>query len=343
MKVICLLVMILTSFVAKAQVEDKKTYMNFLYKVEPGDTYASILKLYVKDNSIINKNSPLVEKTMSLNPHVSDWNILSPGTLISIYINEDIMDMDKYKSKQPIASTKVEEVKKIIPIKAPPPKVVPPEGFKGSLFYMASLGDFTQSADGTSVSYKQNSLLTLGIQGNYFPKNSLYSFSSSAYFSSFSSAETTIPPLDVQLPAEIGLNFYVDYLWKKPRINFYGGVDYEKFSAFNIEGIFDDQKIYLDRITLVYLTAGMSHSFNVLGKPIIAKFSLSQSVSSTTVSEYPAITNLESLSGTKLLFYLNYKFNDKLFMHTLLKVHTMSGPSELSSIRLGVGVGYILF
>ncbi len=323
---------------ALAQNEVKVTYMNFLYKVEKGDTFPSILKMYVKDDSVINKNTPLVGKTMGLNPHVTDWTQLIPGTLISIYISEDMMDMEKYLSMQMAINTKNEEFKKIIMN-----KIAPPEGFKGSLFYMASLGTFTQTADGTSVEYKQNSLVTLGLQGNYFPKNSLYSFSSSLYFSTFTAAESSIPPLEVMLPPEIGGNIYGEYLWRKPRITFYGGIDYEKFSAFNIEGIFDDQRIYLDRITAVYLTAGISHAFKILEKPLFFKASISQSASSSTVSEYSRITHVEPYTGSKLLFYLNYKFNDKLFLHTLLKIHTMSGPSELSSTRLGVGVGYILF
>ena len=335
MKIILLLLLIF-SFSLYGQ--EKITYMNFLYKVEPGDSYASILKIYVKDNSIINKNTPLVEKTMSMNPHISDWSLLNPGDLISIYISEDLMDMNKYNSKQSMVNSKNKEIQKNILI-----KTATPEGLKGSVFYMSSYGDFSQVADGTSVNYKQNSFLTLGLQSNYFPKNTLYSFSASVYFSIFTVADTIIPPFEVKLPAEVGMNFYADYLWKNQRISFYGGIDYEKFSAFNIEGIFNDQSIYLDRITVVYLTAGISHAFNVYDKPIFVKASMSQSVKSAKISEYSEITKLEPLTGSKLLFYLNYKFNDKIFLHTLLKIHTMSGPSELSSTRLGVGVGYILF
>lgn len=338
MKIVYLLVLLILSSLTFAQDEIKPTYMNFLYRVEQGDTFASILKLYVKDDSVINKTTPLVQKNMSFNPHVSDWNQLTPGTLISIYIPEEMMDMNKYRSKQAVVYSKNEEVKKVIMA-----KIGPPEGFKGSLFYMASWGNFSQTAEGTTVDYKQNSLVTLGIQGNYFPKNSLYSFSASTYFSTFSAAETILPPFSVKLPAELGMNFYGDYLWKKPRISWHGGLDYEKFSAFNIEGIFNDQRIYLDRISVVYLTAGVSHVFNILEKPIYIKASFSKSVTSTTTSDYSSRTKLESYSGSKMLFYLNYKFTDKLFLHTLLKIHTMAGPSELTSTRLGVGVGYILF
>lgn len=338
MKIVCLLVLLILSSITFAQETVKPTYMNFLYRVEEGDTFASILRMYVKDDSIINKTTPLVQKNIRFNPQVKDWSQLTPGTLISIYIPEDMMDMRNYKAKQTVVNTKNEEVKKIILA-----KIGPPEGFKGSLFYMASWGNFTQSSESTIIEYNQNSLVTLGLQGNYFPKNSLYSFSASTYFSSFTAAETIFSPYSVKLPAELGMNFYSEYLWKKPRISWHAGLDYEKFSAFNIEGISNDQQIYLDRISVIYLTAGISHVFNILEKPIYIKASLSKSVSSTTTSEYTGATNPKSLNGTKMLFYLNYKFTDKLFLHSLLKIHSMTGPSDLTSTRLGVGVGYILF
>lgn len=317
--------------------EERLVYFNFLYKVEEQDTFASILREYVKDDAIINKSTPLVKKNINNNPQVKDWSKLVPGTLISIYIPEVMMDMQKYLSKQAVVYTKNEEVKKVILA-----KIGPPEGFKGSLFYMASWGDFSQSSNGTTVEYKQNSLVTLGLQGNYFPKNSLYSYSSSIYFSTFSAADTQLPPMKVELQPEIGVNFYADYLWKKPRISLHGGLDYEKFSAFNITGIFNDQKIYLDRISVVYATLGLSHVFYILEKPFFIKSSFSKSISSTTTSEYTASAP-ESLTGMKALFYLNYKFTDKFFLHSMIKFHKMSGPSELTSTRLGVGVGYILF
>ena len=338
MKIFYLLIILMFAVTTGFSQEDKPVYFNFLYKVEEDDTFASILRAYVKDDAVITKTTPLVRKNIKNNPQVKDWSKLVPGTLISIYIPELLMDMNKYQSKQAVVYTKNEEVKKVILA-----KIGPPEGFKGSLFYMASWGDFSQSSDGTTVEYKQNSLVTLGLQGNYFPKNSLYSYSSSIYFSTFSPADTLLPPTKVELPPEIGLNFYADYLWKKPRISWHGGLDYEKFSAFNINGIYNDQRIYLDRISVVYATIGVSHVFYILEKPFFIKTSFSKSVSSTTTSEYTAEAAPESLTGMKALFYLNYKFTDKFFLHSMLKFHKMSGPSELSSTRLGVGVGYILF
>ena len=43
------------------------------------------------------------------------------------------------------------------------------------------------------------------------------------------------------------------------------------------------------------------------------------------------------------MLYVNYKFNEQIYFHSLLKYHAMTGPSDLTTLRVGVGVGYILF
>lgn len=332
-------------FHASAQEAEKKagpeTYFAFLYNIEPEDSFASILRMFVKDDVIINKKTPLVGKIMNNNPHVKDWNVLPSSEIITLFIPPSYLDAEKYKKVFTERRVKIEAAKKLIE-----QKTSSPEGFRGSLFYMASLGDFTQTSPaGTKVTYNQNSYGTLGFQGNYYLKDSLYSFASSVYVSAFTPADTILPPKSVTLPVELGFNAYGEYLWKKPLITIHGGLDYEKFSSFNVDGVEEQQRIYLDRVSVIYLTAGLSHVFNVFSLPLFTRFSISQSVSSQTAPGYSSSTapKPESLTGQKALFYLNYKFTDKFFFHSMFKYHTMSGPSELSSLRLGLGVGYILF
>lgn len=319
----------------------KEPYYAFLYNIEPEDTFASVLRLFVKDDAIINKKTPLVGKIMKYNSHIKDWNTLPSGEIITLYLPPSILDNAKYKKVFTERRMKIEAAKKAIE-----EKTATPEGLKGSAFYMASIGDFKQTSSfGTNVTYNQNSYGTFGLQGNYYPKNSLYSYASSLYVSAFTPADTVLPPHSVTLPPEIGFNAYGEYLWKPHSVTFHGGIDYEKFSSFNLIGIEEQQKIYLDRLSVIYLTAGVSHVFTFFNIPLFTRFSISKSVSSTTVSDYTSTTvaKPESLTGMKALFYLNYKFTDKFFFHSMFKYHKMSGPSELSSLRLGVGVGYILF
>lgn len=337
--------LLMIGFQVSAQEAEKKagpeTYYAFLYNIETEDTFASILRMFVKDDVIINKKTPLVDKIMFNNPHVKDWNVLPNAEIITLFIPPSYLDTEKYKKVFTERRGKIEAAKKLIE-----EKTSSPEGLRGSLFYMASLGDFTQTSPaGTKVTYNQNSYGTLGLQGNYYLKDSLYSFASSIYVSAFTPADTILPPKNVTLPVEIGLNAYGEYLWKQPLITIHGGLDYEKFSSFNMDGVEEQQKIFLDRVSVIYLTAGLSHVFNVFNLPLFTRFSISQSVSSQSTLGYisSTATKKESLSGQKALFYLNYKFTDKFFFHSMFKFHKMSGPSELSSYRLGLGVGYILF
>lgn len=317
-------------------------YFTFLYSIEQDDTFASILRLFVKDDAIINKSTPLVQKITKNNPQIKDWGKLPSGEIISLYIPQDLIDAEKYKKV-----FKERRLKALAAKKAIEEKTGAPKGFKGSIFYMASIGDFSQTSTlGTNISYNQNSYGTFGFQGNYYLKDSLYSFASSIYVSAFTPADTLLPPKTVTLPVEIGINAYGEYLWKKHSIIFHGGLDYEKFSAFNLIGVEEEQKIYLDRLSVIYLTAGVSHVFTVFSLPLFTRVSISQSVISQTTSDYVSQVGTpaaKSLTGQKALFYLNYKFTDKLFFHSMLKYHRMSGPSDLSSVRLGLGVGYILF
>jgi hypothetical protein len=319
----------------------KEPYYAFLYSIEPDDSFASVLRLFVKDDMIINKRTPLVNKIMKNNSHIKDWNTLPSGQIITLFIPPSVLDTAKYKKVFTDRRMKIEAAKKVME-----EMTSTTEGLKGSAFYMASVGDFKQSSPlGTNVTYNQNSYGTFGFQGNYYPKNSLYSFASSLYVSVFTPADTILPPNNVTLPPEIGFNAYGEYLWKPHAITFHGGFDYEKFSSFNLIGIEEQQRIYLDRLSVIYLTAGLSHVFKIFNVPLFTKFSISKSITSTTTSDYTStlVAKPESLSGVKALFYLNYKFTDKLFFHSMFKYHKMSGPSELSSMRLGVGIGYILF
>jgi hypothetical protein len=72
-------------------------YYNFMYKIVDGDNFGSILKQFVKDESIINAKTPLVKKIIAKNPQVLNWAQLTPGILIEVYVSEDFIDMTKYK------------------------------------------------------------------------------------------------------------------------------------------------------------------------------------------------------------------------------------------------------
>jgi hypothetical protein len=50
--------------------------------------------------------------------------------------------------------------------------------------------------------------------------------------------------------------------------------------------------------------------------------------------------NPEKFSGLKYIAYLNMKYNNKWFYHGLFKQHSLTGATDLTITRFGLGVGY---
>jgi hypothetical protein len=48
----------------------------------------------------------------------------------------------------------------------------------------------------------------------------------------------------------------------------------------------------------------------------------------------------DRFNGNRFLLYLNYKFTEKIYFHSLFKYHSFAGPSKITSYRIGVGIGY---
>ncbi len=321
------------------------SYHTFKYTIERNDSFASVLKKFVLDTAIINAKTPLTKKTMKDNPNIKDWNHLPESTTLELSISDDFLDLEKYKAyqtkmqyqenvktKEAAKSSEIETNRIILDLR--------PTGLKGSIFTMSSLGTYDQKANNESISFQQNSPLTLGGAFSYYPQNKLYSFSSSAYISYLSTSVNSQTTGSISPPLETGGNIYGEYRLNKYNMTFYSGLDFENISALNLRSFQSTNKVYFDSITASYLTLGMTKPFTLYNIKFVAKFSVSKSL----LTSYKSIDqNAEKYTGSKILFYLNYKINEKFYLHSLLKYHTMSGPSDLTIFRIGVGVGYSLF
>jgi hypothetical protein len=320
---------------------DEEKMYSFTYLVEQNDTLASIFRRFVYPQSVITKKTPMTQKTLSENSHVQNWDELVTGTKLKLFINESYLDMEKYNKYQEELADRLGRIKRQHETENGMDENLP-EGLKASVFYMASSGKFTQKYPEAKVDYYQNSPATLGTSLSYYPKNTKWSFSGSAYFSYLLATASNIQSSQVQSPLEIGGNLYTEYRFD----NFTGyfGIDYEKFSTFNIKGLTDENpEILLDTNRVTYATVGLAKLVHIFNTPIFTKLSFSKSI----VSEYEAHEKSDlsdqEYEGYKILWYLNKKFNNRLFIHSLVKYHSMDGDSELSTLRIGVGFGYILF
>lgn len=317
------------------------------YQVRSKENFSMILKRFVKVDSVINIKSPSVKKIMKKNAHVKNWKKLVPGTDLDLYIEDKVMDLSKYQEYEDEILKKIAEAEEEALQKSSPY----PEGFKASVFYMGSLGIFTQETPTVAkINFYQNSPVSIGTSFSFYPKQSKLSYSGSLYYSKLTASVADISNEAVDIPAELGANAYLEYRMDRWKATIYGGADYETFSTFNMEGLQNDKKIYVDESKALYATIGFSKSYQIFNRYFFFKSSVSKSLSTTYKKNAPPpaiqvsdFRDEGSYDGMKYLFYLNYKFSDKFFFHSLFKYHSMTGPSELTTLRIGVGFGYVLF
>jgi len=312
-------------------------YYKFSYTAEEDESFSSVLKKFLNEESFVNAKTPFVKKIRGNNPQIKDWGKIAKKSQMNLYISPEFLDKAKYKKyRQMVLSKLAAERKK---------NQEATKGLKTSLFYMSSMGIFNQKSENLAqINFKQNSPFTLGAAFNLKPENKLYSYSFSAYASYLTASTNNIQVEKITIPPEIGGNFYAEYLFPKYNFALYGGPDIERFSAFNLNALENEDKLYVDNIFATYLTLGVTSGFNVRNLHFLTKFAVSKTLLTTLKTNAPTTdVSGEKYSGTRFLFYLNYKINNKFYAHTLLKFHTMSGPSKLTSTRIGIGVGYNLF
>jgi hypothetical protein len=319
------------------------SYYSFDYKVENNESYTDIVKRFVKEESIVNAQTPFVEITTKNNPTIRDWENIMKGNIIKLTFSDDFLELNNYNQyKKEVLEKKQQELEDKYPFTSK---------LKGSLFYMSSLGDFNEKSDTVGeINFKQNSPVTLGLAFSYLPLNKPYSISTSAYFSYLTTPQNSLNNEPVKITPEIGANIYGEYFFQKYQSILYAGPDFEKFSTFNMPGLENDGKVYVDGVQVVYMTFGYAKSFSMWNKKFFTKASIAKSAltyysSSAPLSSIDATpqTADKNYSITRYLLYLNYKYSDKLYFHTLFKYHSMTGSIQLSSFRIGFGIGYILF
>lgn len=315
------------------------------YTVQKGDDFASIIKKFVRRDAIINSKSPMIHKTRSDNPQIQNWRELKPGEKFKMFVTEDVIDMKKFEAyKKGLAQKQLAEKKRKAAEAARKKRLaLRPSGLKASLFYMASAGNFTQtsSTTGVDIDFSQNSPYTFGLSALYYPEGKPFSYSASLYYSALSASVSNLNQ-EVDVPAELGLNLYLQHDLYKYKFSYYGGIDYESFSTFNTGLLATSNNIRIDENKVLYLTAGVAKLFKLGKIPLFTKLSLSKSLSTSTTPAPGGVQPTKEYSGIKVMGYLNYKFHRRWFAHTLVKYHTMSGPDDLSVLRYGLGFGYIL-
>jgi hypothetical protein len=205
-------------------------------------------------------------------------------------------------------------------------------------FYSVTRGEFLQKgSDRGALEEFQNSPLTLGL---FYTKRTSYfdSYAMSAYFSAYNNVDIAGTNDTVQIPNEIGVNFYKQYKFHE-RWDVYYGWDYEEFSTFNLDelnALLESASTKRQRIH--YLTLGIAHSFKLMQRNFLLKTSGSVIVDSSA-SEKNKIT-AKTFSGYKAMLYLSTRLFKSVSGQFLFKYHHLDDGSLVDVYRYGVGLGF---
>jgi hypothetical protein len=323
--------------VKKSRKGKKTRLIKVKIKTKKKDTLAKLIRKFAKKDAVITKKTKMVQRTFKANPSVKNWRKIKPGTTVILYMDPKFTNKKKLSAYLKNQRKKRKKKKKKV-AKKPAGKV-----HNYSLFYMTSSGDFTQDdSEIAKVSFKQNSPVTLGLMHLYKPKGKDHSFSTSAYFSYLLATSSNLEGESAEVPLEIGLTSY----YQKPfqlgmsTHAFYVGGDFERFNTFNLAGVQAEKELLFDQNQLLFVTLGyskylkFSKSFGLL-----VRTSFSQSVYSSRTIGYADDLETGAYSGSKFMFFMSSKVYKSFFISFLAKYHTLTGPSDVTSLRTGVGAG----
>jgi len=302
--------------------ENRTVRINYL--TQENDGLFKIYSRFIKKGSVLNKNTPMLKRTLKSNPHIKNWRKIPDGESIKLYVQKELLDEDKVKKFLKEKNLKKGRAK----------------SSSYSLFYMASIGDFNQEDSIGTINFRQNSPLTLGLS-YYRPfKNSQYSLSSSLYFSYLTSTTNNLNNQDEEIAPEIGATLYLERKKDTWSLTPYIGLDLERFSSINTNEANLNNQLYFDQHLFTYLTVGLTGTFNIFKKSFFNKFSFSHSLLTSLQSENADTQTEDNFSGFKFMYYLNTNITKRFFAHSLVKYHVISGPSSIRSYRIGLGFGY---
>ena len=93
--ILFLLVLTLFSADTSHAKSKKKSFLILNLRFEEKESFAMMIRKFVKINSIINKSNPMVQETLKANPHIKNWKRIPKGTKIRLYIAKEHIDSKK--------------------------------------------------------------------------------------------------------------------------------------------------------------------------------------------------------------------------------------------------------
>lgn len=267
------------------------------------------------------------------NPHVSNWKHLVRGT--KIFVESPSL---------PLSSGEVPPNYYSVPHYLPIGIFEKP---KLAFLFTSSMGNFQETLltpEGGNIASTQNSPYSLGLAGAADFINSENYISASAYWSKLTATISSgdVPyPAELVVPSEFGFNTYFNrpFTYNDISFSYYGGIDFESFPTFNTIQFVNREDLGFNQNRIIYGTIGGEQVGYWKNHQVNFKLSFAKSLLSGTSS----IDTNDRFSGYRVMFFTNYKISDRLNCHFLYKLHMLSGPTDLTVNRFGIGLSMPIF
>ncbi len=260
-----------------------------------------------------NDKTYIYTKGKKQNKHIKDWNEIPEDEEVNLYIYKKYVDYKRLREYKRRYANKGNR-------------------YKNSVFFVTSSGTLNESytAHDIYLDQSQDSPLTLGVSTfrRFDPELKHLMYSGSFYFSLIDRA--SYENIDTDIPPEIGITSYAEYINKGWPASLYTGFDYEKLSSYDISKVPTEGKLGIVSNQLLYVTLGVSKLFAIKNKRVLTKFSVSKSVWSATSGTIP-------FKGMKFILFAALPITQRLSASIFLKRHSFSGESELLIQRVGIG------
>lgn len=358
---------ILSGFCKSAQ-SSELYFFDFTFSEK--NRISKIYKKFILKGKKIRRNDPGLLKTTSSNPHIKNWKVIKTNETLKLYITKEKADLKLIKAylstftpprvlfdtANPVKKVKAPTTKKS-PLKPKPivkkPTAKKPKTKKKKVaikkrkrrrikdyFYagvLSSKSIYTEElTNKLNVEYDQNSFIGLNlgykriINNRWFFLNDLkFSYIQKASLEGGSNGESSIPPEIVNTTAVL-------YKIKKYRIYPFLGLEYNKFSTFDLEKNFANSSVVeLINHHIFLLKIGLNYNFKTFRRN--STLSAGFAIKALHVSDF----NSDNAIKPQISYGIRFKKKFRYFLNYSLL--SMSGDTEVTRNRISTGIVYFIF
>lgn len=341
-----------------------KDLIYFDYTFTKKSRLSKVYKQFILQGKKIRRGDPGLQKTIISNPHIKDWKILDINENIKLYISKDkanlesinqylgsftpprtLFDSSKVTKSIPKKKSRKKPNKATKPIAAPPKEKIGKSHKKSKkvrkdFFYLGPLVSksiYTEELNGKlNVEYDQNSIIGLNfgykrmIKDHWFFLNDLkVNYLQKASLEGGSSGESSIPPELVNTTALL-------YKLKNYRIYPFVGIEYNKFSTFNLERNFlNSSTVELISHHIFLLKIGFNYNFNTFRRN--STLSAGFAMKAIHLSDYNADSAIKSQISYGIRLNRKYRY---FVNYSLLSI---DGTTKINRNRVSTGLVYFIY